>query len=242
MKNIKILLFSFLLSLIILPKIFSYSFYLSMYDDSEFMVTLNKRGYDSPVKMAVFDNINKSSNYLTVIKKTGYPGGSLSIIYEGYIKIPDDYNVYGVIDESGNFVIYKKTRTELNEHYDCGCDCEYCRQCKYKHPDPWSEYDCGYKAISPYEFNDLKKLISDMSFESTKLEIAKSGIDKNYFIVEQVKELLQLFSFESNRLDLAKYIYQKTCDKNRYYKIYDAFTFESSVSDMEEFIRHQNYK
>jgi hypothetical protein len=82
-------------------------------------------------------------------------------------------------------------------------------------------------------------MISGRSFESTKFEIAKSGIERNYFKTEQVRELLQLFTFESNKLDLAKYAYSRTLDRNRYFKLYDVFTFESSISDMEDYINNQ---
>lgn len=121
----------------------------------------------------------------------------------------------------------------------CKCDCDYCQKCKYEHNE-WGEYGC-YETISSYDFSDFKELIKGRSFESTKLEITKSGIDRNYFKTEHVKELLQLFTFESTKVELAKYAYSKTCDKNRYYKLYDVFTFESSIIEIEDFIKGKTY-
>jgi hypothetical protein len=122
---------------------------------------------------------------------------------------------------------------------ECTCTCQNCADCRNKNPDELGEYDYRYRPISNRDFSDLKELISGRSFESTKIEIAKSGIERNYFKTEQVRELLQLFTFESNKLDLAKYAYSRTLDRNRYFKLYDVFTFESSISDIEDYINNQ---
>lgn len=118
---------------------------------------------------------------------------------------------------------------------ECTCTCEYCME----HHHEWGDNDYRYRTISDRDFYDLKELIAGRSFESTKIELAKSGIERNYFKVEQVRELLKMFTFESNKLELAKLAYTKTQDRNRYYKLYDVFTFESSISDMEDFIKGQ---
>jgi len=120
---------------------------------------------------------------------------------------------------------------------ECSCVCEYCKEWENNHYEEWGEYN--YRIMSERDFSDLKKLISERSFESTKVELAKSGIERNYFRTEQVRELLMLFTFETNKLDLAKVAYSRTQDRNRYYKLYDVFTFESSITDMEDFIKNR---
>lgn len=221
--------------------IFAGTFYLSLYDDSEFYVTFNGSALNTPVKFAEF-NINSNGKHHLKIAKydISSPKGSY-IIFEGYVSIPNGYNVYSVIDEGNNFVVYKKVKEQFTYNNDCNCFCDACRNCTGKHTDDLSNnewgYDCG--TIGGRDFSELKKLIADKSFESTKLDIAKSEIDMNYFKSEQVKEMLQLFTFESSKVELAKYAYSKTCDKNTYYKIYDVFTFESSVSDVEKYIKGQ---
>jgi hypothetical protein len=46
-----------------------------------------------------------------------------------------------------------------------------------------------------------------------------------------------LFSFESTRLDFAKFAYAYTLDLRNYYKLNDAFTFESSIDDLDKYIQ-----
>lgn len=46
-----------------------------------------------------------------------------------------------------------------------------------------------------------------------------------------------LFNFESTRLELAKYAYGHTYDIANYYMLNDAFTFESSIEELNNYIK-----
>ncbi len=86
------------------------------------------------------------------------------------------------------------------------------------------------------DFAAAKNSISQKSFESTKLEMAKQIATSNCFITDQVKEIMQLFDFEASKLDFAKYAYGHTYDKGNYFKVNDTFDFDSSVSDLNNYI------
>jgi hypothetical protein len=90
--------------------------------------------------------------------------------------------------------------------------------------------------MSPPEFNDVKNSIASKSFEDSKLTIAKQVIDANCLLCSQVKEIMLLFSFEDTRLELAKYAYGYTYDIGNYYRLNDAFTFESSIQELNDYI------
>ena len=66
--------------------------------------------------------------------------------------------------------------------------------------------------------------------------MAKQIIYSNCLLCSQVKEMMMLLSFETDRLDLAKYAYKKTLDPGNYYKLNDAFTFETSIDELNEYI------
>lgn len=93
------------------------------------------------------------------------------------------------------------------------------------------------KPMSSSAFNEAKTSISSKSFDETKLKVAKQVIENNCLSSSQVKEIMLLFSFEETRLDLAKHAYSHTFDRNNYYKLNDAFTFETSVDDLDEYIK-----
>ena len=90
------------------------------------------------------------------------------------------------------------------------------------------------------DFESAKKSISSKSFEDSKLTIAKQIIQSNCLLSSQVKEVMMLFSFEDTRLTFAKFAYAYTLDLGNYYKLNDAFSFESSIDDLNNYI--QGYK
>lgn len=91
--------------------------------------------------------------------------------------------------------------------------------------------------ISATEFASVKKTIDTKTFEDSKIKIAKQVIDNNCLMSSQVKEIMMLFTFEETRLDLAKYAYGHTYDIGNYYKLNDAFKFEASIDELDEYIK-----
>ena len=110
-------------------------------------------------------------------------------------------------------------------------------------PPPTVVYVEGYngktgcvRPMSSSEFNSFKSSVQSKSFEDSKLTVAKQAINNNCLTSAQVKDVMMLFSFEATRLDFAKYAYGHTYDTGNYYKINDAFTFESSIDELNTYI------
>lgn len=89
------------------------------------------------------------------------------------------------------------------------------------------------------DFAEAKKSIASKSFEDSKITMAKQIIKANCLSTAQVKEIMMLFSFEDTKLDLAKFAYNRTTDPNNYYKLNDAFTFESSIEELDKYVESQ---
>lgn len=86
-------------------------------------------------------------------------------------------------------------------------------------------------------FRDLLTTIGRVAFDDTRLEIATNAIKREKHIsTAQVEHLLSLLKFDSTRLSLAKSAYVFTSDRENYANIFNAFTFESSVRELNEFI------
>jgi hypothetical protein len=94
---------------------------------------------------------------------------------------------------------------------------------------------CPYP-MSPQDFAGIKASILNKSFESTKLEIAKQVLGQRCMTSGQVTEIMSCFDFESTKLDFAKFAYGRTFDLGNYYMVNDAFTFESSINDLNRYI------
>jgi hypothetical protein len=109
----------------------------------------------------------------------------------------------------------------------------------YIEPDPLPGYNgstgCAYP-LTNERFATVKQSISSKDFEDSKLTVAKQVAKSNCLFAEQVKEIMLLFDFESTRLEFAKEAYSHTYDIDNYYILNDAFDFESSISELNEFI------
>lgn len=91
--------------------------------------------------------------------------------------------------------------------------------------------------MNPSEFESAKNSIASKTFENTKLDVAKQIMGSNCLTADQVKQVMRVFEFETTRLEFAKFAYKHTYDKGNYYKVNDAFEFESSISDLQEYIK-----
>ncbi|MES2590377.1 MAG: DUF4476 domain-containing protein [Bacteroidota bacterium] len=95
-------------------------------------------------------------------------------------------------------------------------------------------YGCPYPMGSS-DFESAKASIKSKSFDDSKLTLAKQIIGSNCMLCSQIKELMLLITFEQTRLDLAKYAWHHNLDKGNYYKLNDAFTFESSIDELNKY-------
>lgn len=93
------------------------------------------------------------------------------------------------------------------------------------------------RPISNQLFLDLKNNIAEKSFEETKLTAAKQLLVNQCLLTSQIKDLAKLFTFEETKLNFAKYAYSYTYDIVNYYIINDVFTFESSIEELNSYIK-----
>ncbi len=90
--------------------------------------------------------------------------------------------------------------------------------------------------MAPGDFESAKASIKSKSFEDSKFTVAKQILGSNCMLSSQVKEVMQLFDFENTKLDFAKFAWGKTFDPGNYFKLNDAFQFESSIDDLNKYI------
>lgn len=90
------------------------------------------------------------------------------------------------------------------------------------------------------DFQMMKQAIQSKDFESTRLSIAKQVLQENCLLAGQVNEILSLFDFENTKLEFAKYAYAYTYDTGNYFKVHEAFEFESSVEELNNYINTKN--
>ena len=94
----------------------------------------------------------------------------------------------------------------------------------------------GPYAMDEGMFCALKQSIADKWFDSSKLEVVQMAMKNNFFTTAQVSSIMNLFDFESTKLDFAKQAYSHTVDPQNYWLVNNAFTFSSSISELQHFL------
>ena len=92
-------------------------------------------------------------------------------------------------------------------------------------------------AMNPQDYDEAYQLISKESFDSSKLTLAEQVVSANPMSASQILGICKLFAFESNKLEFAKFAYEFCVDRNKYYLLNEAFTYESSKRELNEFIK-----
>ena len=91
-------------------------------------------------------------------------------------------------------------------------------------------------AMSAVDFKDAQESIKSKSFEDSKLTIAKQISKNSCLTSEQIRDIMKVFSFEETKLDFAKYAFDYVFNPGNFYKVNEAFTFEMTIDELNEFL------
>jgi hypothetical protein len=97
--------------------------------------------------------------------------------------------------------------------------------------------EVGCPVMSSTSYNALISSIGKKSFGDDKLTLAKQAATANCMSASQVKGVMGVLSWEDNRLEFAKFAYSRCVDPQNYFQVNDGFEFESSIEELDEYIR-----
>lgn len=98
--------------------------------------------------------------------------------------------------------------------------------------------NCG-TAMGSADYNLALESIKGKSFEDTKLDLAKQVVRANCMSSKQIAEVMRAMTFEDSRLEFAEFAYKYCVDPNQYYLVNDAFEFELTIEELQEFLDDQ---
>lgn len=207
---------------------------LRKFDNAPVTVQLNNRYFDHQGPVTKINNLEPGRYRIKIwgIRyNPGHPAQHNRLLYNGFIDVPAGVEVRAMLTRNNlvriNEIVPLFIPAPTYPVYD---------PIILPNPDPCGSY-LPQSILCPEEFNALLSTIDHQSFESTKLMIARQAIRENQFITtNQVSALLNRMDFESSKLELAKFAYQYTIDRHNYFRLYNDFTFDSSVRDLSEFI------
>jgi hypothetical protein len=235
---------------------------LKMFENGRFTVILDDHASYSRSNIFHVTDIQPGYHKIKVVRSVispyaAYPVSQL--VYRGWISVPARSTVFAQINCRRELDVVKVEPNFCGpEEGECsgsewenegGYDLQHGNHGNYgnhqeQHGNGWGtvippappEYGC----MSYENFMQLKNSMANKSFEDSRMEIAKQALAYNYFTASQVLALAHLFTFESNKLEFAETAYVKTIDKQNYFLVNDAFTFENSISALDEFIATRN--
>jgi len=85
-------------------------------------------------------------------------------------------------------------------------------------------------------FGQFLGQLSSQSFESTKLTLARQVLGSNWFTSEQVRQMMTQMTFEDSKVEIARLGYNRVLDPQNYFTVNSAFTFSSSVDELNRYL------
>ena len=209
------------------------------FNDRSIIVEIDRINYNNPSREIIIGDLAPGDHKIKIWTvggqhhNCGQGSGNFRLVYNGFINIPARSKVKAVLTYQN---ILKVTDIESL----LGCYHQECNN--FIEPCSYGNYG-NYYANNNYHnnrFDELKDLVRHESFDDTRIAICKEYIRTNPISSEEVRELLALITFESNRINLAKYSYRYVNDPGYFYTVYNAFTFDSSVNELINWINRQS--
>lgn len=134
----------------------------------------------------------------------------------------------------GATVQTSESHTYREEHHTTG---------SVQHDDGYDQgYEHGYEdgqagqdgAMSASDFRDFIASIEEEGFSDGKLRIVKMAAKHNYFKAEQVAKVVEVMDFSEGKVESAVMLYPRVVDKGNFYKVLNAFDFDSNKEEVEK--------
>ncbi len=106
-------------------------------------------------------------------------------------------------------------------------------------PNPMPGYNGPIGCDWPADDTDIDtavKSVKSKTFEDSKMTLAKQIAKSKCLTAAQVKQLMMTFDYEESKLEFAKYAYDYTFDQGNYYVVNDAFDFELTIDELNEYL------
>lgn len=87
------------------------------------------------------------------------------------------------------------------------------------------------------DFEEFLKAIRSQSFDKDKVSYVKTYMKNAYLNTDQIKKIIKEISFDASRLDVAKFLFTNCVDKPNYYQVSEIFSFSSSKTELNDFVR-----
>lgn len=209
-------------------------FVLRMWDNSSFSVNFDNRHYDAPSSIFRLDKVRPGMHNVVVTQRYGRHGAS-QLVFRGKVNIQNNSKVVARITRHNRLEIVKVTPLGGNNNgYNNGNNGYNNGNNGYNNGN--NGYNNGNYNLPALNVPSLKRTLDNTAFDSDRRMIAEQALASHSYYSNQVTNILSMFSFESSKLKLAKYAYGNCIDKENYYRVNSAFSFSSSIRELNNYI------
>jgi len=215
--------------------VFASQLSIRMYNNAPVFMVLDGYNRSGLTSQHTFLNLIAGKHYLEIYAPAPYAKPA-HLLFSGIVQIAPNVKIRAMIDRFYSFIIiemkylntphheyYRKRKWEENYYYNEGHD-------------NYDRYEHRY-GMKDRDFDYLMESLYKTSFDNTRLTIAKSALRENNICCDQLLKIMNTFTFESNKLEIAKAGWHSVVDRERFYIIYSAFTFKSSIDEIENYIQ-----
>ena len=212
-------------------------------DNADIRVVLDGKRFDPNDNAIMFGSIDAGRHDIKIFRQRkssffNMSGKRYELVYNTTIDLKRRTHLFITIEKNG-YISKQENRVKKDWNWD-----EHDGNNGYSRGDDnngqWGDYDSheGYAGgMNDRDFRNVLTSIDKEWLESNKLKSASQIVTSNSLTTAQVEQLVLLFSFENNKLDIAKQAYTNTVDKKNYSRLYDVFSFNSSKTELERYIR-----
>ncbi len=165
-------------------------------------------------------------------------GGGVNI----NVRVDDDRNTYRQNDYNDNYNNNNYNNNNYNNNYQNRNPTDRMRRQDvnnhyYAQNDQRAQGCFNAYPMDRMSFDDALKTLKNEGFDETRLDIAKQIASTNCLNTNQISSMCQAFGFEASKLEFAKYAYDHCTDPNSYFKIVNIFSFSSSKTELNNYIK-----
>lgn len=213
---------------------FAAEYFLKINRTGNFQVSVGGQVQSNSTLVYRFFDLNYGNSQVTVTDL-----GTNNIIFNNYVQLSMNTRTVAELDAYGNMSIIQNLPITVTSWYNTQIVGTVTNNTGsvYTNPTHGGGVVNVYDPQGEVSFQQFLTFLDSQSFDSGKLEEAKKYAALSNLSAQQISQIAKKFTYDSSRLEFAKAAYSTCRDKANYFLLKSTFTFSSSYSDLEEYIK-----
>lgn len=157
-----------------------------------------------------------------------------TIVFNNYIQLATNQRTIAELDSYGTLTILQNVSISVTNWYTTQTVGTVVNNTGSGHG---SNTGNIYDQNTDASFNEFLAYLDKQSFDSNKLTEANTYVSKSSLSASQISQIAKKFTYDSNRLEFAKAAYSNCRDKANYFLLKSTFTYTTSYSELEEYMK-----